>query len=134
MTNEPDIGDSLSELERQVFLAVRVAGRTNVADMVERLQAKGRPLAYTTVMTVMTRLFEKGFLIRHKTGKAYLYEARDQREIAGEMGARAVRLAIDKYGQAALMGLVQTLTPEQRLLVARLLEQDTVVDEDNRGQ
>lgn len=134
MTNEPDIGDSLSELERQVFLAVRVAGRTNVADMVERLQAKGRPLAYTTVMTVMTRLFEKGFLIRHKTGKAYLYEARDQREIAGELGARAVRLAIDKYGQAALMGLVQTLTPEQRLLVARLLEQDTVVDDANRGQ
>lgn len=124
MANEPDIGDSLSELERQVFLAVRTAGSATVAEVVELLDAEGRSLAYTTVMTVLTRLFEKGFLIRQRTGKAYAYEARDQRDIAGDLGARAVQLAIERYGQGALMGLVHTLTPEQRQLVARLLEED----------
>ena len=32
-----------------------------------------RNLAYTTVMTVMVRLWEKGQLIREKTGRTYRY-------------------------------------------------------------
>jgi len=32
-----------------------------------------RTLAYTTVMTVMVRLWEKGQLIREKTGRTYRY-------------------------------------------------------------
>ena len=55
--NEPDIGDSLGDLERQVFLAIRVSGRSSVAEAADRLAADGRRLAYTTVMTVMTRLW-----------------------------------------------------------------------------
>lgn len=31
------------------------------------------PLAYTTVLTVMDNLHRKGFLIRHKEGRAYRY-------------------------------------------------------------
>lgn len=134
MMNEPDIGDSLGDLERQVFLAVRASGRSSVADVVERLSGEGRPLAYTTVMTVMTRLFEKGYLLRRRQGKAYLYEARDQAEIAGEIGGRAVREALEKYGAPALMGFVRNLSPEQRAAVARLLEDDALHSEDNDGR
>jgi len=34
-----------------------------------------RPLAYTTVMTVMNRLAEKGAVDRRKRGRAHVYEA-----------------------------------------------------------
>jgi predicted transcriptional regulator len=133
-TNEPDIGDSLGDLERQVFLAVRASGRSSVAEAVEQLGAEGRPLAYTTVMTVMTRLWEKGYLLRRRQGKAYLYEARSEAEIAGELGGRAVRDALEKYGAPALMGFVRNLSPEQRAVVARLLEDDGTAAEDNSAR
>lgn len=123
-TNEPDIGHSLGDLERQVFLALRANGRSSVAETVEQLAREGRPLAYTTVMTVMTRLWEKGYLFRQRHGKAYLYEARDQGEIAGELGGRAVREALEKYGAPALMGFVRNLSPEQRAIVSQLLNEE----------
>lgn len=132
--NEPEIGDSLAGLERQVFLAIRAGGRSSVADVAEGLAAAGRPLAYTTVMTVMTRLFEKGYLLRRRRGKAYLYEARDEAEIAGELGGRAFREALEKYGAPALMGFVRHLSPEQRATVTRLLGDDAPPADDNDGR
>ncbi|MBE7520628.1 MAG: BlaI/MecI/CopY family transcriptional regulator [Thermoflexaceae bacterium] len=133
-TDEPDIGDSLGDLERQVFLAIRANGRSSVAETVERLGSEGRPLAYTTVMTVMTRLWEKGYLLRRRQGKAYLYEARDDGQIAGELGGRAFREALEKYGAPALIGFVRHLSPDQRETVARLLEDETPPAADNDGR
>ena len=117
------VNDLSGELERQVFLALRGAGASHVGQIVERLARDGRPLAYTTVMTVMTRLWEKGYLLRRREGRAYAYEARDEAEIRGELGRRAVAEAIQKFGAPALMGFVRDLSPQQRALVARLLSE-----------
>ncbi|MCA1712234.1 MAG: BlaI/MecI/CopY family transcriptional regulator [Actinobacteria bacterium] len=43
-----------------------------VRQVLEEL-APSRPLAYTTVMTVMERLFRKGLLTRESDGRAYAY-------------------------------------------------------------
>ena len=120
--NEIDIGETLGDLERQVFRAVRGAP-ASVADVASALAREARPLAYTTVMTVMTRLWEKGYLARHQEGRAYVYEARPEQEIARDLGGRAAREAIAKFGAPALTGFVETLSAEQRALVARLLEE-----------
>jgi predicted transcriptional regulator len=45
-------------------------GESNVRDVVDLL---GRPLAYTTVMTTLDRLFKKGLLVRRKADRAFLY-------------------------------------------------------------
>ena len=45
-------------------------GDSNVHDVVERL---GRPLAYTTVMTLLDRLARKGTISRRKVGRAFVY-------------------------------------------------------------
>ena len=45
-------------------------GDSNVRDVVEKLE---RPLAYTTVMTTLDRLYKKGLLRRHKSERAFLY-------------------------------------------------------------
>ncbi|HXP58678.1 MAG TPA: BlaI/MecI/CopY family transcriptional regulator, partial [Streptosporangiaceae bacterium] len=39
-----------------------------------------RPLAFNTVQTVMENLFHKGWLTRHKKGRAYWYQAARSRD------------------------------------------------------
>jgi predicted transcriptional regulator len=52
----------LGDLEADVMEAMWARGRATVHDVHERLAAADRELAYTTVMTVMSRLADKGLL------------------------------------------------------------------------
>ncbi len=64
-------------------------GESNVRDVADKL---GRPLAYTTVMTTLDRLFKKGLLDRRKLERAFIYSPhlsrQDwERQRAGELVA-----------------------------------------------
>ena len=123
MTENRDISKNLPDLERQVFAAVRDGGALiSVNEVVDRLAAQDRSLAYTTVMTVLTRLWHKGYLERQPEGRAFVYRARAAEDIAADLGGRVAREAIEKFGVPALTGFVKTLSLEQRALVAKLLE------------
>ena len=63
----------LGDLEADVMEAIWARGQATVHDVHERLDAADRELAYTTVMTVMSRLAEKGLLEKRKEGAAYVY-------------------------------------------------------------
>ena len=66
---------SFGPLELKI-LGLFVAGEALAAgDVQARLDAAGDDLAYTTVMTVLSRLAEKGALSRKRDGKRYLYTA-----------------------------------------------------------
>ncbi len=52
-------------------------GESNVHDVLEHL---ARPLAYTTVMTTLDRLFKKEVLERRKAERAFLYLPRLSRQ------------------------------------------------------
>jgi predicted transcriptional regulator len=65
--------DALGHLELRVMEVLWVHGESNVHDVVQRL---GRPLAYTTVMTTLDRLFKKDLLVRRKWERAFLYAPR----------------------------------------------------------
>jgi BlaI family transcriptional regulator, penicillinase repressor len=60
------------ELELSVLKTVRSLGRVSVRDVYKSLGSKG---SYTTIMTVMSRLANKGELFREKEGKQYIYWA-----------------------------------------------------------
>jgi predicted transcriptional regulator len=47
---------------------------------VRRIQLAVPDLAYTTLMTTLDRLYRKGVLLRHKDGRAFVYEPRWGRE------------------------------------------------------
>ena len=51
-------------------------GESNVRDVAGQLD---RPLAYTTVMTTLDRLFKKGLLVRRKEERAFVYSTRYSR-------------------------------------------------------
>ncbi|RJQ06878.1 MAG: BlaI/MecI/CopY family transcriptional regulator [Bacillota bacterium] len=62
----------LGELEAEVMELVWRKGRATVRDVHEDLHRK-RSLAYTTVMTTMSRLHDKGLLVREPESNYYVY-------------------------------------------------------------
>lgn len=68
---------ALGHLEVSVMEILWDVGESSVRDVRERLD---RPLAYTTVMTTLERLFKKFFLVRRRVGRAFLYSPRLSRQ------------------------------------------------------
>ncbi len=76
--NDP-IETLLGPLEQDVMEAVWQLGETTVRDVHNQL-ATTRSIAYTTVMTTMTRLATKGLLVRDTEGLAHRYRPAVSRE------------------------------------------------------
>jgi predicted transcriptional regulator len=84
-----------------------------------RLLLDGDP-AYTTVMTVMGRLYEKGLLRRRRDGRAWVYRPAMTREAyAAVTMSDALRVASDP--RAALLHFVADLRPEEADALRRVL-------------
>ncbi len=100
------------ELENQVLEVVWAAsGPVTPRDVHGTLGTK-RDLAYTTVMTILVRLWKKGVLEREPAGKAFAYSplvSREQRAAArmGELLSSAGDHAV------ALAHFVQSLPADQ---------------------
>ncbi len=67
----------LGPLEIALMEILWAGGEGNVREVIDRL---GRPLAYTTVMTTLDRLYKKGLLARRKSERAFIYSAALTRE------------------------------------------------------
>jgi len=67
----------IGALEAQVLEVLWARGTATPGDVLEALDGK---LAYTTVMTVLTRLWQKDVVLRTKAGRAFSYEVRQSRE------------------------------------------------------
>lgn len=65
----------------------------NVRD-VQQIVAQSRPLAYTTIMTVLDRLVRKGRITRRKVGRAFLYAPQASRDT---MRRVAIRELLDGF-------------------------------------
>lgn len=69
---------SLSELQlalmRQLW-ARGAAGEASTADVAEALRAEQRPLAHTTVATLLTRLEKRGLVAARREGRGLVYRA-----------------------------------------------------------
>ena len=64
---------SLGHLEEGVMQILWTHGASNVRQVVDKLT---RPLAYTTIMTTLDRLYKKGLLDRRREARAFIYSAR----------------------------------------------------------
>ncbi len=83
----------LPDLELSCMKILWEAGDLTVREVQERLRPQ-RPLAYTTIMTVLDRLARKTVVSRRKVGRAHLYHAEFPR---AEARSRAVRRLLDYY-------------------------------------
>lgn len=92
----------LGPLESEVMDRMWARGQATVREIVADL-GKGRELAYTTVMTIMTRLHEKGLLVRERDGKGYVYRcALSREEHRARLSKQLVRGLVNEFGDVAL--------------------------------
>ena len=109
------------ELEAEVLAVLQSAGSAlTPAQVRERL---GDPLAYTTVVTILSRLHAKGVLVRNRAGRAFSYAP-----IADEPGLAARRMRVvleaETDREAVLARFVSGLSPaDERLLRGMLADQ-----------
>ncbi|MGH2536345.1 MAG: BlaI/MecI/CopY family transcriptional regulator [Candidatus Promineifilaceae bacterium] len=112
----------LGKLELQIMRIAWERDAVTVRDVLAAL-AEDRPLAYTTVMTVMGRLAEKGWLTVEKQGRAYLYRATHPRQEAeAEAVGRVMRALLDDFGDLAVAQFVKELDEVDPDQLARLAE------------
>ena len=102
---------ALGGTEMEVLRHVWALGRANVRDVHARMEAD-RPVAYTTVMTVMKNLAGKGLLSVETDGTAYVYRAAaDPDAVRGGVLAGI----LDKVFGGDPAALVQTLVRHESL-------------------
>ena len=70
----------LGEAELAVVRVLWDHGPQTVREVMVRMHERGRKVAYTTVLTFLTRLESKGFVASDKADLAYIYRARITRE------------------------------------------------------
>lgn len=96
----------LGPLEYEVMGALWRGAPASVKTVLDRIndeRPKRERLAYTTVMTVLGRLHEKGLLDRVKEGRGYDYTPRfDEARLIEHLGQQEVAELVDRYGMVAL--------------------------------
>ena len=75
---------------------------------VQQRVALSRPLAYTTIMTVLDRLVRKGKLTRRKVGRAFVYSPEASRD---SMRRAALRELVEGYFDGSEAELLEFLRP-----------------------
>lgn len=113
-------------LEAEVLSCLAAAGGPMTAAQVRA--AIGRGLAYTTVMTTLSRLHAKGALERGPAGRAYAYSLVGDAAVArSNMAAHQMLRLLDEEADRAgvLSRFVAELRPEDEALLTELLERGT---------
>ncbi|MFI8519433.1 BlaI/MecI/CopY family transcriptional regulator [Streptomyces sp. NPDC085481] len=109
------------ELEARVLAVLRTApAPVPVAWVQERV---GGGLAYTTVITILTRLHAKGAVTRERAGRSFVWTA-----VADEAGLAALRmrkvLDAEADREAVLASFVTALSPNDERLLRELLGEE----------
>ncbi|MGW3361163.1 BlaI/MecI/CopY family transcriptional regulator [Streptomyces bungoensis] len=121
------------ELESDVLAALWAAGGPSSARQIqERLPGD---LAYTTVLTILSRLYDKGVLVRHREGRGYVYEpARDEASHTAHRMHSLLEGGSDR--EAVLARFVSELSARDEQMLHQLLSGDgrSAEDEHSRGK
>ncbi len=111
----------LGMAELEVLKTLWDHGPAPVRQVLNHLHAQGRKLAYTTVLTYLTRLEQKGYVRSDKSGLAYVYRSKVSR--AKVTKSRLRSLIEELYDGAAGPLVLQLMREhEQKLSTAEITE------------
>lgn len=114
----------LGDTELELLQHMWELERATVADVHERV-LEDRDVAYTTIMNIMKKLADKGYLEYEKEGMAYVYGLA---KTAEQVRASILEEIVDKAFGGSRVSLVQTLvrrgdlSPGERAEVEALIE------------
>ena len=98
----------LAPLELECLSVLWPLGEGTVRD-IHRALAASRPRAYTTVLTIMDRLEQKGIVARRKVGRAFHYQARLSAE---EARLKAVEKIVEGFFDGSPEALAALLSSQ----------------------
>ena len=117
---------SLGELEQQIMEIIWREKELSIRSVLQILNTQ-KPVAYTTVATIMQRLVDKKFLVRREKGKSFVYASRYSKEL---FSRKIVQSFLDKvvssYGDIAIASFVDSiddLPREKKEYFLKLLKQ-----------
>ncbi|MCB9027384.1 MAG: BlaI/MecI/CopY family transcriptional regulator [Bdellovibrionaceae bacterium] len=119
----PEVGP----LEMQVLGVVGANADSSVNEIQQSLKSGGQELAYTTVMTVLVRLYNKGLVKRKKEGRQYLYTVVKKKDSSPAKILERVKTSL--FGSEKLKPILGLLDSDDALSKAELEELKRAVDE-----
>jgi len=117
----------LGDLERKIMEIIWESEEAiSVSDVVQVLSQK-RKIAYTTVMTIMGRLVDKGILTRKLSGSSYQYMPKvSQEKFIAKSVHNIFTTAVSTLGQEAVTYFVREikrLNPKKRQELLKMLDE-----------
>jgi predicted transcriptional regulator len=116
--------DTLTARELDIMKVVWDTPGATVRE-VHRVLSHTRPVAYTTVMTLMNILEHKGYLTRRKVDRAYVYRAtKPRRQVLRALVREFVERVFDGVAQPLRVHLVkeQPISADERRELQRLID------------
>ncbi|WP_212775125.1 BlaI/MecI/CopY family transcriptional regulator [Polycladomyces abyssicola] len=116
---------SFGPLETRVMEVLWSKRTATVQEVVDELNDE-KNYAYTTILTILTRLTRKGVLIRIKEGRMYRYQPRyTKEEWVKKVTSQAVEGLLSDFGELAIAQFVDTVgnTPDQLEKLKRLIRE-----------
>ena len=115
----------LTPHELAIMKVVWQSERSTVRDVYETLR-QTRPVAYTTVMTMMRILEEKGFLKKSLVDRAHVYRpTKPRQQVVGALVREFIDRVFDGAPDRLLLHLAKdnALTDKQRRAIKQLIEE-----------
>jgi BlaI family transcriptional regulator, penicillinase repressor len=120
----------LGELELKILNILWERGPATVREVLEALPRTPRP-AYTTVLTMMRLMHEKGYLERKEMGKAHVYAAR-LRE--GQIKRGLIRNLVDNVFRGSAEAVLVRLLEEEKLSTVELARVRRLIEDRTREE
>lgn len=103
-------GKFLGELEKEIMEVVWQSTKPITVRLVFESISNRRKIAYTTVMTIMSRLVKKGYLKTEVSGKAYIYKAVYTKDkFLTRISRQIIKNFVSSFGDAAVAHFAQEM-------------------------
>lgn len=112
----------ISTLEKQIMEIIWKKRNCSVREVYNEI-LKTKQIAYTTVLTIFQRLYEKRFITRKQTTKAYLYSPRISKEAYTKHTLQSfLKSYIHSFGDIALVSFAESIESLPKEKKAYLME------------
>ena len=118
-------GSDIPAAELEVLGALFRLGRGTVREVLVDLEGQGRRLAYTTVLTLLSRLEKRGTLHCDREGQAHIYRPRVSRM---RVAADRVASLVKRLGGEEPVPLILELVEAQKLSAGDLRQLRQLLD------
>jgi BlaI family penicillinase repressor len=117
--------DTLTDLQLAVMKALWEVGEGTVADVLAAMTSHGRPLAPTTVATLLRRLSKQGWVAHRRDGRRFVYRAKVYENEAAD---GLLRRLLNAFFGGRVSALTAQLIEREQLTAADLAEMRRLID------